>query len=107
MILVNEILDKSKTEKYYNGKYDRPFKETMLNENNRDILKELLKNILDEDINETEVKNIERNTGNLKIKRKYYDALLKTNIGKIGIEVNGYTNNYVRPRNMSYISDMY
>src|SRR5574344_778049 len=74
--------EKSKTEKYYTCKYDRPFKEIMLNENNKDILKELLVLILKVNINEIEVKNVERNTRNLKKK-------------------------YVRPRNMAYISNMY
>ena len=85
MIILEE---KSKTEKYYTCKYDRPFKEIMLNENNKDILKELLVLILKVNINEIEVKNVERNTRNLKTKRKTYDILLKTEIGKIEIEVN-------------------
>ena len=104
MIILEE---KSKTEKYYTCKYDRPFKEIMLNENNKDILKELLVLILKVNINEIEVKNVERNTRNLKTKRKTYDILLKTEIGKIEIEVNSSIKKYVRPRNMAYISDMY
>lgn len=95
-------------EKYYTCKYDRAFKEVMLKEENKNILKELLEFILKVKINEIEIKNIERNTSNLKIKRKYFDCLLKTDVGKIGIEINSNgEKEYVRPRNMAYISDMY
>ena len=34
--------------KYYTCKYDRPFKEIMLKESNKDILKKLLEHILKE-----------------------------------------------------------
>ena len=38
--------------KYYTCKYDRPFKEIMLKESNKDILKKLLEHILKEEIKE-------------------------------------------------------
>ena len=94
-------------EKFYTCKYDRPFKEIMLKENNKDILKCLLENILKVKINEILIKPTERNTGNLKIKRKTLDALLLTNQGKIGIEVNANPEEFVHPRNMAYICDVY
>lgn len=94
-------------EKFYTCKYDRAFKEIMLNEENKDILKWFLESILKVKIKEIEVKTVERNSGNLKIKRKILDALLKTNIGKLQIEVNSNNENYVHPRNMAYITDIY
>lgn len=94
-------------EKFYTCKYDRPFKEVMLKEENKDLLKILLEHILKVEINEIEIKGVERNTGNIKIKRKTFDALLYTNIGKIEVEINASDEEYVRPRNMAYISDIY
>jgi hypothetical protein len=74
--------------KFYTCKYDRPFKEIFLKEQNKDLLKVLLEQVLNLKINEIEIKNIERNTGNINIRRKYLDALLYTDQGKIGIEIN-------------------
>ena len=93
--------------KFYTGKYDRAFKEVMLNEKNKDLLKLLLEHILKVEINNIEISPNERNSRNIKIKRKIYDALLTTNIGKIEIEVNSNIDSYVHPRNMAYISDLY
>ena len=94
-------------EKFYTCKYDKPFKEIMLKEENKDVLKKLLENILKIKIKEIEINNQERNTGNIKIRRKHLDALLTTNEGKIEIEVNTSNEKYVHPRNMAYISDIY
>ena len=79
----------------------------MLNEKNKDLLKLLLEHILKVEINNIEISPNERNSRNIKIKRKIYDALLTTNIGKIEIEVNSNIDSYVHPRNMAYISDLY
>ena len=93
--------------KYYTCKYDRAFKEIMLKESNKDILKKLLEHILKEEIEEITILPTERNNGNLKIKRKTLDALLKTKNERIGIELNSNIESYVHPKNMAYISDMY
>ena len=79
----------------------------MLKEKNKDILKKLLEHILKVEITDIEINNIEFNSGNLKIKRKHLDALLTTNEGKIGIEVNANNKSYVHPRNFAYICDTY
>lgn len=79
----------------------------MLKEKNKDILKKLLEHILKVEITDIEINNIECNSGNLKIKRKHLDALLTTNEGKIGIEVNANNKSYVHPRNFAYICDTY
>lgn len=94
-------------EKFYTCRYDRPFKEVMLNENNKDILKWLLETTLKVKIESIEVQNIERNTGNIKVKRKILDALLITDAGKIQIELNSNNAEYVHARNMAYITDIY
>lgn len=54
-----------------------------------------------------EYKPTELNTGNIKIKRKTLDALVTTEKRVIGIEINSDDKNYVHPRNMAYISDVY
>lgn len=79
----------------------------MLNEKNKDILTKLLEHILKVKITNIEINNIERNSRNIKIKRKHLDALLTTNEGKIGIEVNANNKSYVHPRNFAYICDTY
>ena len=90
-------------EKYYTCRYDRAFKEVMLKKENENILKALLEKILQVEIHTIDVRSIERNTGNIKIKRKYFDALLKTNVGEIGIEINSdASKKYVKPRNFGY-----
>ena len=93
--------------KFYTCRYDRPFKEVMLKESNKDILKLILEKILGVRITKIEENNIERNTGNIHVRRKYLDMLLTTNIGKIEIEVNACDEDYVHPRNASYICDIY
>lgn len=96
-----------KEEKFYTCRYDRAFKEIMLNEKNTDILKWLLESILKLQIETIEIKTVERNTGNLSVRRKVLDALLTTNIGKVQIEVNSNENDYLYPINMAYIADVY
>ena len=79
----------------------------MLKESNKDILKKVIESILNINITNIEINNIERNSGNINIKRKYFDALLKTSIGIIELEINSFDKPYVHPRNMSYICDIY
>lgn len=93
--------------KFYTCKYDRPFKEIFLNKKNEDLLRKMLEKIFKEKIETIEMEPTERNTGNLKVKRKTLDAFVTTPNKKIGIEVNSNNEDYVRPRNMSYISDTY
>ena len=94
-------------QKFYTCRYDRAFKEVFMNENNKDILTKLLESILKVKIEEIKYLNLERNTDNIKLKRKHLDLNLKTNIGYIEVEVNTSTENYVKPRNFSYICDIY
>jgi predicted transposase/invertase (TIGR01784 family) len=94
--------------KFYTCKNDRAFKEVFLNERNGDLLKALLEKILKVDISEIDIRNIERNSENVNLRRKYLDCLLKTNIGSIGIEINSdATKDYVPFRNFAYLCDMY
>ena len=94
-------------EKFYTCKYDRAFKEVFGKEENKDILKKLLEEILQVEIERIEYLNLERNVDNVKVKRKHLDLYLETNIGKIQVEVNTVNSKYVRPRNMSYLCDIY
>ena len=93
--------------KFYSAKYDRAFKEVFLKEKNKDLLRELLEKILEVKIYEIELLKTEKLSGNVNIKEKRLDALLKTNVGKIGIEVNSEVQGYIHPRNMSYICNEY
>ena len=93
--------------KWYSGKYDRCFKEVMLKESNKDLLKALLEHILKVEIYKIEIKNSERLRENIHIKGMRTDLSLETNVGYINVEVNSYPNEYVHPRNFSYITDKY
>ncbi len=93
--------------KFYTCKYDRAFKEVFMKEDNKDILSKLLESILKVEIKDIEYLNLERNVDNINIKRKHLDLNLKTNIGHIQVEVNTSTERYVKPRNFSYICDIY
>jgi predicted transposase/invertase (TIGR01784 family) len=94
-------------QKFYTCMYDRAFKEVMLNENNKEILKSVLTSALKVEIYEIELLNQELNSGNVHVKRKHIDAHLKTNEGVIEVEVNAYPEKYVYPRNMAYMCNMY
>ena len=93
--------------KFYTCKYDKPFKEIMLNEKNKDILKKLLETILKQEIKYINIKNVELSVKGMDVKRKSVDAYLESLNKKIEIEVNTSLESYIHPRNMSYISNMY
>ena len=78
-----------------------------LKKENEDLLKILLEEILEVKIHKIEIKNIETLNGNIHIKKKYFDALVYTEKGKIEIEVNTEAEELVHPRNMSYICNIY
>ena len=67
----------------------------------------MLESILNVKIKEIKYEPTERNTGNLKIRRKNLDCLLNTNEGVIGIEVNTSMPPYIKPRNFAFACDMY
>lgn len=93
--------------KFYTCKYDRAFKEVFAKEENKDILSKLLESILKVEITKIEFLNLERNVDNVNIARKHLDLYLETNIGKIQVEINSSNKSYVKPRNMSYLCDIY
>ena len=95
------------TDKFYSCKYDRAFKEVFLKERNKDLLKVLLESILKLKIKGIKLIPNELNEENLLVRRKTLDALIETDIGKIGIEVNSNNRPYVHLRNMAYICDLY
>ena len=95
------------TEKIYTCKYDRVFKEIFAKEENKDILIKLLESILKVKIEKVEYLNLERNVDNINVARKHLDLFLKTDVGKIQVEVNATDKDYVKPRNMAYLCDIY
>ena len=66
----------NKKNKFYTCRYDRAFKEVMTKLSNRDILKLILEKVLGVKIRNIKINNVERNSGNIKIRRKNVDALL-------------------------------
>ena len=93
--------------KFYTCKYDRPFKEIILNKKYEDLLKWFLEDILQVKVESIEINTIEMNSRNIHVKRKYADVILKTDVGKIEIEVNACNEDYVHPRNMAYLCNIY
>ena len=64
--------------KFYTCKYDKPFKEIMLNEKNKDILKKLLETILKQEIKYINIKNVELSVKKMDVKRKSVDIYLES-----------------------------
>ena len=58
-----------------------------MNEKNKDLLIYLLEGILKVKIKEVKYLNLEQNADNVSVKRKHFDLNLKTDIGRIQVEV--------------------
>ena len=93
--------------KFYTCKNDRTFKEVFMKEENKDLLISLLESILNIKIKELEYLNLEKNSDNINLRKKYFDLHVKTEKENIQIEVNPSVFDYTRPRNVSYICDTY
>lgn len=93
--------------KFYTCKWDKPFKEILLNEKNRDILKKILEVILKVDIQKIQELNVERRVENIHLKAKRVDILLYTEKGLIGIELNARYQDFLHARNLAYHCDNY
>ena len=93
--------------KFYTCKNDIAFKEVFMEERNSDLLKALLESILDIKIKNIKYLNLEKNNGNIHIRRKHFDFHIKTDTENIHIEVNSEMHPYVRPRNTAYICNSY
>lgn len=66
--------------KFYTCKYDKPFKEIMLNEKNKNILKKLLETILKQEIKYINIKNVELSVKKMDVKRKSVDVYLERKV---------------------------
>ena len=93
--------------KFYTCKSDRTFKEIFMKEKNSDLLTLLLEKILKVKINEIEYLNLEENIDNISVRRKMYDLILNTNIGRLLVEVNANIYNYSHERQMAYLCNEY
>ena len=93
--------------KFYTCRYDIAFKEIFMREENKDLLIALIESILDIKIKEITYLNLEKNNGNVYVRRKHFDFHVKTEKENIHIEVNNYLEDYVRPRNMAFICNTY
>lgn len=94
-------------EKFYTAKNDSVFKEIFFKEENRDLLLEVLDTCLPIKVYEIKQVNGELIEGNIKTRRKILDMLLETKIGMINLEINRAIYDYVHPRNMAYICNVY
>ena len=83
------------------------FKAIFCNENNRDLLKRLIEEVINESIEIIELRVPELIKNNIIIKNKTLDVLVRTDKEEINIEVNSYSNNLLRRRNASYIFKRY
>ena len=98
--------EKNKKE-FFTCRYDIAFKEVFMKEENKDILIALIESILDIKIKDITYLNLEKNNGNIYVRRKHFDFHVKTEKENIHIEVNNYLEDYVRPRNMAFICNTY
>ena len=71
------------------------------------MLLSVLKESLNTKIAKIRQRNIELNSGNIFVRRKYLDILLETDQGLIGIEINSSVEDYLHPRNLAFQCDNY
>ena len=93
--------------KFYTCRYDAAFKEVFLNEKNKEILKKLIEQSLNIKIHTIRTAVMERNQGNVHVRRKVLDAVLDTDQGLIGIEMNASYKRYLHIRNTAFAFDLY
>ena len=93
--------------KFFTCRYDITFKEIFMKEENKDLLIALIESILNIKIKEITYLNLEKNNGNIYVRRKHFDFHVKTEKENIHIEVNNYLQDFVRPRNMAFICNSY
>ena len=79
----------------------------MLKKDNIELLKYYLEYILNVEIKQIKINNVELINGNLNTRGKRLDLYLETNAGKINVEMNAENKNYVHPRNLAYICNIY
>ena len=94
-------------EEYYTCRNDKAFKCMFLDEDSKNLLKNLLEFILKEKINKITYLPTELTQNNLKIKGKHLDALLETENKIIGLEMNSNEVDGFRVKNMGYICNNY
>ena len=97
----------TKPKKFYTCKNDSAFKEIFGNIKNKKLLIWLLERILQVNIDKLTYLNVERNNNDLITKRKRLDILVETNVGRINIEMNATSKEYLHPRNFCYLSNIY
>lgn len=93
--------------KFYTAKYDRVFKSIFCSENNYDLLKELLKRILNKNIINVKLLRNELDVQNKKDKVKTVDVLVLVDDEYLHIEINTVANDYIHVRNFNYFTSIY
>ena len=93
--------------KYLNATNDAMFKAIFLKENNRDLLKRLIEEVIEKKVEIEKADAVELPKNNILSKGKILDILVKSEEGEINIELNNYSNKYLHRRNASYIFNRY
>lgn len=93
--------------KFYKGRSDIVFKSVFTKKSNWDLLKKLIEESIDMEVEIIEVKATELPKKSIYERGKILDVLVATELGEVNIELNSYSNKYLHRRNASYIFTRY
>lgn len=93
--------------KFYKGRSDIVFKSVFTKKSNWDLLKKLIEESIDMEVEILEVKATELPKKSIYERGKILDVLVATELGEVNIELNSYSNKYLHRRNASYIFTRY
>ena len=93
--------------KFYNGMFDRVFKNTLCSYKDHRILIWLLESCLDIKIDKLILKDKELYKDNVLSKGKTVDLLIETDNEMINVEINNHPHKGVNERNLAYLANLY
>lgn len=93
--------------KFYKIKNDGMFKAIFSKEENKDILKRLIEEVINEEVEILKIQVPELLKNKAYIKGKTLDILVMTKTGEVNIELNSYADDFLRRRNAGYIFKRY
>lgn len=89
--------------KFYKIKNDGMFKAIFSKEENKDILKRLIEEVIKEEVEILKIQVPELLKNKAYVKGKTLDILVMTKTGEVNIELNSYADTFLRRRNAGYI----
>ena len=92
---------------FYTAKNDRCFKALYMQENNKDILKDLLEEVLKIKISSIKLMINEQTKENVNLKYNNLDCIITSDNKRIGIEMNSTNTEFYRVKSACYIFDDY